>query len=65
MQFVEEKINKEVYLKLLQEHFPGKPDRIFGKEKWRFQQDNAPAHTSRLVKEWIGENIPRKIDHPP
>jgi hypothetical protein len=32
---------------------------------WWFQQDNAPKHTSRLVREWIHNNGVQCIDFPP
>ena len=30
-------------------------------EDWVFQQDGAPAHTSKQTQEWLNENVPNFI----
>ena len=32
--------------------------------RWRLQQDNDPKHTSRIAKEFHGNNIPEIMDWP-
>lgn len=50
------------YVGILRERVP-EIKRILG-DKWRFQQDNDPKHTSRLAKTFIEENMPDVIDWP-
>ena len=45
-------ITKEVYLELLMDHL----ESSFEKTKAEiFQQDGAPAHTIKIVKEWLDD----------
>ena len=53
-----EKVTKEVYLKVLKNHVKPWIDSNYTKEaNIVFQQDGAPAHTSNLVKNWLEKNI--------
>jgi len=65
MQFVEGRIDRFVYLDILKEHLPHKPDKQYGVNKWRFQQDNAPVHKAHIVQEWLEDNVSSVLDHPP
>jgi len=50
------------YVGILRECVP-EIKRILG-DKWRFQHDNDPKHTSRLAKAFVKENMPDVIDWP-
>lgn len=39
--------------------------KVFGSEEWLFQQDNAKAHISSDVKEWMSNNGVKLWEHPP
>ena len=58
-------VNKEYYVEILEENLLAKANSTYGCNRWRFQQDNAPAHKSYYVKEWLGQNVPGMINHPP
>ncbi len=58
-------MNSEEYLKVLNDHLITGASKIFKGARWRFQQDNAPCHKSYLVKEWLSENVPVTLSHPP
>ncbi len=63
--FVEGKINKEFYINILQNNLIDNANKLYGRNKWRFQQDNAPAHNSYLVREWLAHNVNTVLNHPP
>jgi len=50
---VEENLNGEGYLKLLKKHRREMLDLFEGRGLWRFQQDNAPCHRTKKVKNYI------------
>jgi hypothetical protein len=60
-EFIDGTIKKENYLDLLKRNFPKKADDKFGKNKWRFQHDNAPPHKAELVRSWMAINMPHTI----
>lgn len=58
LQFITRRMNATAYNGVLKTAFPAIKD-IFGSLEWKFQQDNAPIHTARLVKSWIErQNVP-------
>lgn len=65
MTFVKDTLTKEKYLSILENSLLPNAKIAYGEEKWRFQQDNNPCHTAYSVKEWIRENIPEDVGHPP
>lgn len=50
--FTSERMNSTRYINILNGHLLPVARRIAGKE-FIFQQDNAPCHSSKLVKEWL------------
>ncbi len=63
--FLDQNVDKFYYIEILKNHLLEKANSTFGLNKWRFQQDNAPSHKAVLVKEWLEENTPKKLNHPP
>jgi Fe2+ or Zn2+ uptake regulation protein len=50
------------YTEILEKHIP-EVRRMLG-SRWRLQQDNDPKHTSRIAKEFLGNNVPEVMDWP-
>ncbi len=63
--FVEDTMNKEKYIEVLNNFLLPSASIVFGNRTWRFQQDNAPCHKAYLVKNWLNENVPKVLWHPP
>lgn len=63
--FIESTMRKESYLKILQENLIPSVEKLGLTERWTFQQDNDPKHTAHIVKDWLAENVPNQLDHPP
>ena len=53
---VEGKMNRLDYIKILEEHLLPLIDRDFNGRGYLFQDDNAPVHTAKDVKDWILNN---------
>jgi len=65
LKFVDGTEDKYKYLEILQKNLIEKANLLYGINGWRFQQDNAPVHNSYLIKEWLSENVPHVLNHPP
>jgi AraC-like DNA-binding protein len=52
-----ETVTKEVYLRVLQAVVKPWMDKVSHGRPYVFQQDNAPAHTSHLVQDWLSEHV--------
>jgi len=65
LQFLEGSIDKNAYIKVLEDYFPRLGDKKYGKDRWRFMQDNAGAHRALIVKEWLEDHVPKRLHHPP
>jgi len=62
---VNERLTGKIYLNQLKNGLFDQADMIFGEGMWRFQQDNARAHTAKIVtKEFQKRNI-QIVPHPP
>ena len=51
-----ETVTQEAYLLVLQTIIKPWMDGVSNGRPYVFQQDNAPAHTGRLVQDWLAEN---------
>jgi hypothetical protein len=58
------RIDGKTYISTLQTAFP-KCCELFGGNTWIFQQDNAPIHTAKIVKEWINDQNIEVMQWPP
>ncbi len=52
------KVNTDVYVHVLKHVVKPWMDQIAGERTYTFQQDGAPAHTSKRAQEWLQENVP-------
>src|SRR5947199_1636591 len=50
------------YVEILRTHVP-EISQMLG-DRWRFQQDNDPKHTSRLARAFLEENVPIVLEWP-
>lgn len=64
LEFQTSKMTAISYKGILERNFPKFSD-IFGPINWTFQQDNAPIHTARIVKNWIQEQNVELLQWPP
>jgi len=55
-------MDAEFYVEILKKHIP-EANRMLG-DRWRFQQDNDPKHTSRLAQEFLKDHVPEVIEWP-
>jgi hypothetical protein len=53
---VEERLNANVYIRILNEIMLPSVVQVFPHNNYLFQQDNCSIHTSALVQNWIREN---------
>jgi transposase len=54
-------MDAEFYKSILEERLLLDAREIFDEQLWVLQADNDPKHTSRLVQQWIQDNVPRQI----
>lgn len=57
LQFLSTSMNGNCYKGVLQKAYPYFTE-LFGNVPWKFQHDNAPIHTARVVKSWIPQQWP-------
>ena len=58
-------MDAQKYLDILDEPMIHSADLLFGRDNWKFQQDNDPKHTAKVVQEWMHDNeVPRLEDWP-
>ena len=55
------KINGDVYMDMVRNAYQAGCCELFG-DDYVFQQDNAPAHTKKEVKAWLGTHVPAMMD---
>lgn len=65
LDFIDTTMNAQYYVKLLEKNLAPSVSKLNLPGHWIFQQDNDPKHTSRLAKEWLQQNTPNMLDHPP
>ena len=56
-------VNKEFYVEVLREFWKGPA--LFKSGQWYFHQDNAPAHNSILVTDYLIKMSIKTVTHPP
>ncbi len=62
--FINQMVNTEVYLETLEYHLLPSIETLFGDEECIFQQDLAPAHSSKATKKWLTDNNIQVLDWP-
>ena len=55
------KIDRRVYMEMLESHLIPWAHTIFGDDEWTFQQDGAPAHKARETQDFLRDNCPDVI----
>lgn len=63
--FIEGIMNKEGYLKILQDNLLQSAEKMGISKTFKFYQDNDPKHKSRLVQEWLLYRVPKCVGPPP
>uniref|UniRef100_A0A034VPZ2 Transposable element Tc3 transposase n=1 Tax=Bactrocera dorsalis TaxID=27457 RepID=A0A034VPZ2_BACDO len=64
LQFLNTNMNANTYKNVLETAFP-RFKSLFGNVPWRFQHDNAPIHTARMIKSWIEAQNVDLLQWPP
>lgn len=65
LHFVESTMDRFVYLDILKSKLRESVTALGLGNDFIFQQDNDPKHTSHVVKEWLLQNVPNQLPHPP
>ena len=55
-------MDAKYYVEILENHIP--EIREMMGERWQFQQDNDPKHTSHLAQSFLRDNVPQLMDWP-
>lgn len=63
--FIEGNMDKMSYLNILKGHLKNDVEKLHLGERWIFQQDQDPKHTSYIVREWLLYNVPKQLHSPP
>ncbi len=53
-----EKVNQEVYQRVLVDIVKPWMDDVANGRKYTFQQDSAPAHKAKKTQQWLQDNVP-------
>ncbi len=61
--FIEGSVDSKKYIKILSENLPAS-SRSMNLNEYLFQQDNAPAHVSKLTKQYFNANSIKIMDWP-
>lgn len=63
--FIDEKMDRHLYRKILEENLQPSVARLGLPSDWIFQQDNDPKHTALDVKTWLLYRVPHQLHSPP
>jgi hypothetical protein len=64
MLHIEERLNSNVYIRILENVMVPSVERIFPNNNFIFQQDNCPVHTAHRVREWFADRNINVLDWP-
>jgi len=62
--FIDERMNAELYCRILDDHLFQSADQLRLPSDFIFQQDNDPKHTAHVTKAWMNENGVRLLEWP-
>ena len=65
LQFIDKKLNSNVYIDILKRAKFSKYGKILGGKKWLFQQDNAPIHKAKVTMNYFKSEKINLLEHPP
>ena len=63
--FIETTMDKYHYLNILEENLEASAVKLGIKDNFRFVHDNDPKHKSKIVTEWLHENVKEVLPHLP
>ncbi len=61
--FLRSKVNPAIYQDIFEQFMLPSADKLYGDADLIFQQDLAPAHTSKGTKSWFNENSKTLYEH--
>ena len=56
-------MDSDLFLQIMEGHLIAQAN-VFHENNWRLVMDNDPKHTSRKVKVWLSQNVPKRIPWP-
>ena len=57
-------MKKEDYIGILKNNVKASAEKLHLGENWKYQQDNDPKHTAKVVKKWFGDNNVNVLEWP-